>query len=83
MRKKYRVYEYWKTGVNGKVENKSMNEPKFNKNIYRKDPFSPPISEQAGEKVSIRDAIIGIYIMSCVGYCSFAIIKFVFLKLIS
>ena len=81
MRKKYRVYEYWKTGVNGKIENKSMNEPKFNKNIYRDDPFSEPASPQ--KKTNLRELILGIYLMSCAGYCTFQIVKFVFLKLIA
>lgn len=79
MRKKYRVYEYWKTGVNGKIENKYMNEPKFNKNIYRDDPFSSPTKP----KGNLKDILLGCYLMSCAGYCTYNIIKFVFLKLIS
>ena len=81
MRKKYRVYEYWKTGVNGKVENKFMNEPKFNKSIYRDDPFSNPSKPK--NQGNLKELIVGIYLMSCAGYCTFQILKFVFLKLIA
>lgn len=80
MKRKYRVYEYWKTGVNGKIENQFMNEPNINKNVYRNNPFSSPSDKPKG---SFKDILLGCYLMSCAGYCTFNIIKFVFLKLIS